>query len=285
MSSDSAIVTPCWLCGGEASEDPVYAGTPLVRCADCGFLFDSGHSAEELQELYGDSYFEDYPQAEGGYSDDEAQRRMEATKRLEWIARWKQSGRLFEVGAAAGFFLDEARKVGFEVSGVEPGPTVSQFARDSFGLDVQTGFLEQIELPEDPFDVVCMFHVLEHIHSPAAVLRELREHTVVGGMLFVEIPNIESVVARKSGADWKFLDLPNHVGFYSPDHLAKLFGDAGYELVGSDSVSEYFYYRTVLKLRPQTIGMRSLKRLRTGTPQGKVHPINHPLLRAVARAV
>ncbi|MGK2877386.1 MAG: class I SAM-dependent methyltransferase [Solirubrobacterales bacterium] len=282
MSSE-VITGACWLCGGDAVEDPQYAGTILSRCTKCGFLFDAGHTAEELQKLYGDDYFEAYTR-EGDYAEAEEQRRTEARKRIEWLKRFHEAGRIFEVGAASGFFLDEARKAGYEVSGVEPAPGVAEYARERFGLDVTTGFLEDAELPEASFDAICAFHVLEHIHNPLDVLKDIRRSLTDEGHLLLEIPNIESIMARKRGADWMHLRLPHHVGFYSPAQLEGMLKKAGFELLETDSVSEYFYYRELLKFRPQTIAARSVKRVATKTPQSKPHPINHPYLRATARA-
>jgi SAM-dependent methyltransferase len=281
MSSE-VVTGTCWLCGGDAVEDPQYADTTLSRCSQCGFLFDAGHSAEELQELYGDDYFEAYSGG-GDYAEAEEQRRTEARKRIEWLKQYKQSGSVFEVGAASGFFLDEARKAGYEVAGVEPAPGVAEYARERFSLDVKTGFLEDADLPAAGYDAICAFHVLEHIHDPLEVLKDIRRSIKDDGVLLLEIPNIESVMAKKRGADWMHLRLPHHVGFYSPEQLGGLLKDAGFDLLETDSVSEYFYYRELYKFRPQTIAARSVKRIATHTPQGTPHPINHPYLRATAR--
>ncbi|MGK2877385.1 MAG: class I SAM-dependent methyltransferase [Solirubrobacterales bacterium] len=255
----------------------------MVRCVECGFLFDPGRDADELQELYDDQYFSDYPGV-GDYSADEAQRRTEAKKRIAWLKRFVPSGSIFEIGAAAGYFLDEARTAGYSVAGVEPAPAVSGYARERFGLDIKTGFLEDADLPEGRFDAICAFHVLEHVHDPLEVLKDVRASLKNDGYLFLEIPNIESGTAVHDGAKWFHLDQPNHVAFYNPEQLEGLLSKAGIELLETDTVSEYHYYRPLLMLRPRSIVGRSLKRVRTGLNQGKILPAGHPLMRVTARA-
>jgi SAM-dependent methyltransferase len=273
----------CWLCGGETKIDPQYAETSLVRCVDCGFLFEPGRDADELQELYGDKYFDEYPGV-GDYTTDESQRRFEAQRRIDWIKRFKQSGSIFEVGVAAGFFLDEARSAGFTVAGVEPAPKVSAHARDEFGLDVTTGFIEDAELPPASFDVICAFHVLEHIHDPLDVLKGMRAALKDDGYLLLEIPNIESAMAKRLGPKWLHLDPPNHVGFYTPEQLRGLLASAGFELLETDTVSEFFYYRPSLRLHPTAVTGRISQRLKSGLNQSKPHPTGHALMRITARA-
>src|SRR4051794_28706546 len=107
----------CWLCGGRSEPDPWYGRVALHRCADCGFLFAPERSTEELHELYTDEYFEQYSHGES-YTADEAQRRYEARQRLKWMRGFTPPGRLMEIGAAAGIFLNEASKVGYDVFGI-----------------------------------------------------------------------------------------------------------------------------------------------------------------------
>ena len=77
------------------------------------------------------------------------------------------SGRLLEIGAASGYFLDAAQKAGFSVSGIEPVTEVAEQARAQFGIGIAIGFLEDIALEPRSLDVVCAWHVLEHLRDPA----------------------------------------------------------------------------------------------------------------------
>jgi hypothetical protein len=256
--------------------DKTYATVPLYRCADCGFLFAPQREVEELHEIYDDSYFEQYPGGEA-YDADQEQRRYEARPRLEWVRERVTRGRLLEIGAADGIFLDEARAAGFRVTGVEPAPGLAATARDERNIDVRAGFIEDVELPDEKFDAICAWHVLEHITQPAASIQRLRD------AIFLEIPNIESTKAKARGPEWFHLDPSNHVGFYTPEQLGRLLGDNGFELVEWYSVSGFSYQRPGRAFQPRELAGRALETVQTRTLPGRVHPWKHELLRAAAR--
>jgi SAM-dependent methyltransferase len=274
----------CWLCGGMSQPDDWYGSVALYRCAQCGFLFAPERSTEELHELYTDEYFEDFSHGES-YTADEPQRRYEARQRLEWMSGFTRPGRMMEIGAAAGIFLDEARKVGYDVFGIEPAAGLAQSARSRFDIDVAVGFIETATIPTQPFDVVCAWHVLEHIRAPKPALLRLRDAVGDEGLLFLEIPNIESDQARRRGPDWFHLDPTNHVGFYTTDQLREVLGQAGFALTETTSVSGLSYLRPRLALRPSTLALRALNTVRSRALQGRPHPHKHELMRAVARPV
>lgn len=276
---------PCWICGGEAVADERYPNTSFVRCRECGFVFNPTESAEQLKDHYTDDYFEDYGDT-AEYESDERQRGIEAERRLAWLSEWAPPpGRLLEVGAAAGFFLAAARSAGYEVMGIEPGVAVSRYARERFELDVRNEFLEDAELPESHFDLICMFHVFEHIHDPHHVLRLLRRSSAGGGFLAIEIPNLWSAQARHHGERWFALDAHNHVGFYAPEHLRRIFAETGFELLEAHTVSEYEYFGARDRLRPRTVAARTFKRTIVWRSQTRRDAIAHTHLRAIARAV
>jgi 2-polyprenyl-3-methyl-5-hydroxy-6-metoxy-1,4-benzoquinol methylase len=276
--------TVCWLCGGASQPDDRYGSVSLYRFADCGFLFAPERSTEELHELYTDEYFEDFSHGES-YTADEGQRRYEAQQRLKWMSAVTKPGRLMEIGAAYGIFLDEARKAGYEVFGIEPATGLAQMACTRFGVDVAAGFIETATIPSEPFDAVCAWHVLEHIRQPRSALLRLREALRDEGYLFLEIPNIESDQARRHGPDWFHLDPANHVGFYTTDQLREVLRQAGFELLATTSVTGLSYLRPRLALRPSHVALRARETVRSRALQGRPHPDKHELMRAVARPV
>lgn len=272
----------CWLCSGPATIDERYAEVPLFRCSDCGFLFAPQRPVDELHAIYDDSYFEEYPGGES-YEFDKAQRRHEAAIRIDWLkANGATGGRLLEIGAANGSFLAEARDRGFEVFGVEPAAGLAAKAREELGLDVRAGFIETVELPSEPFDAICAWHVLEHISEPKASLDRLRRSIAEDGRLFLEIPNIESVMADRQGTGWFNLDPANHVAFYDREQLATLLSQSDFKLIHTESVSGFHYLSAARARRPREIASRCREMLLTRTLPSRPHPWKHELLRAIA---
>ncbi len=271
----------CWICGADAAVAPEYASIPLHRCPECGFVFADERDAERLRDLYGDEYFEEYPGGEA-YRADEGQRRFEARVRRDWVRGMRESGHVLEIGAAGGYFLDEMRQAGYEVHGVEPSVGMAAFARDELGVDVRAGFVEDVELPDGKFDVICAWHVLEHLREPRTALRRLRSVLADDGLLLLEIPNIESTVARRRGTDWFNLDPAHHVAFYNPWNLGVLLESVGLRLDRTTTVSPFSYLRLGRLLKPREIAAYARDTVITRTLPGRPHATRLEMLRAVA---
>jgi 2-polyprenyl-3-methyl-5-hydroxy-6-metoxy-1,4-benzoquinol methylase len=272
----------CLVCGAGAAQDESYRPLELYRCTSCGFVFPRPRDSAELQELYGDVYFDEYPGGEA-YEEDERQRRYEARLRVALVRRYLTSGRLLEVGAAGGHFLDEARDAGFECVGLEPAPGYAESARERFGLDVRAGFVEDADLPAASFDVVCAWHVVEHLADPRAALERVRTLLHEGGHLLVEVPNIDSVYAKRRRARWFNLDPEHHVGHYSRASLQALLLATGFELLAMETFPMLGYVRPARALRPGNVAVQAKELLDVRTRPRSPHPSKHELLRAFAR--
>lgn len=258
----------------------MFSPSPLLRCPACDFAFVP--SAPE-EDLYDEQYFADYDGED--YRAAEPQRRFESRRRLDLLGRHlPPPARLFEVGAAAGFFLDEARERGYQGTGVELNEEMAFHAREALGLDVSTGRLEDVELGEGAFDAVCAFHVLEHMPAPVEAVSALRAALRAAGIMLIEVPNAGSEVARRQGKDWPALKLPHHVGQYGPRSMAALLEAAGLEIVEIDSVP-FAHYAAPGPLGAPVRGavaLREVVRTRAAVPPWR-HPSGHQLLRAIAR--
>ena len=104
-----------------------------------------------------------------------------------------ESMRLLDVGAGGGEVVYAAQKAGFVSCGIEPNIGYSEFARDQYGVTVETGQLDSSKF--DRFDVITLFHVLEHVPEPVTFLQKLHEHLQPNGHLLIEVPNIEQADA------------------------------------------------------------------------------------------
>ncbi|MBJ7348223.1 MAG: class I SAM-dependent methyltransferase [Thermoleophilaceae bacterium] len=257
---------------------------PLHRCRSCGFVFAASRTAAQLQELYGDEYFDEF-HCGTSYREDAAQHRFESQIRRDWICEYVAHGRLLEIGSAAGFFLDEMRAVSFEVHGVEPAQATAAFAREELGLDVRTGFIEDVELPDGRFDVVAAWHVVEHIFKPQQAMQRLRSVINSDGLLFLEVPNIASVSAKHFKENWFHLDPKHHVGFYDAKTIGLLLESTGFEVVNVDTKSPFDY---MLPGQESALSNRLAvvkNALFTRTIPHRTHPWKHELLRVVARPI
>jgi SAM-dependent methyltransferase len=270
----------CPVCGAESAPDTIFSPSRLLRCRACDFAFLPGaHNGR----LYNDEFFANY---EGhDYRAAERARRFESRRRLDLLGRHLPSpARLLEIGGAAGFFLDEARRRGYEGAGVELNEQMAAHARHTLGLDVMTGRIEDVDLGERVFDGACAFHVLEHVPAPPEAISVVRAALRPGGILVIEVPNAGSEVARRQGGDWHALKLPYHVGQFGPPSMTALLERAGLEVVAMDSVPFAHYAAPGALGLPVrgAVALREVVRTRAALPPWR-HPNGHQLLRAVAR--
>lgn len=205
----------------------------IVRCKHCGLVY-VGEELESIdfEKIYGESYYTGGShQVFSNYLGEERSRRASARRRVWALQLLKRSGRLLDVGCAAGFFLAEARRY-YEVQGVELSEFSSTFARDRFGLDVFTGTLQQAELPSRSFDLVTLWDVIEHVPDPDAVLAEAARLLKADGRLILTTGDIGSSYAQHKGSQWHLLAPPWHMYYFSRNTIAKLGSNVGLRVAG-----------------------------------------------------
>jgi SAM-dependent methyltransferase len=178
---------------------------PLLRCAGCGQLV-----SQCSEEKYRRSMRE-FNTAEGTQPRPDALRRrfQRSGKYLEQIEKMlnkpRSEIRLLDVGCSSGYFLTVAHQLGLYAEGVEPGLEAVQAARAA-GLTVHSGLLEDVALPEQSFDAITMFEVIEHLKDARDTIqrcnRLLRPGGIIdkhGGHVSFFNPDSMKILARKSG--------------------------------------------------------------------------------------
>jgi SAM-dependent methyltransferase len=151
---------------------------------------------------------------------------LTAKERLGDLNRFVATGRFLEIGCSTGEMLTAAAS-SFTATGVEADEKNVRAAR-ARGLDVFSGTLADARFPTGHFDVAAMYHVIEHVPSPRAELRELYRIIKPGGWLILEAPNIANPWYRLLGARWRQF-IPDHIFFFDPQTIAKLCEKSGFE--------------------------------------------------------
>ena len=170
----------------------------LWACSECGTVQQSElPEGEQLHELY-------RSMADDAYLSEEAGRRETARRLLDLIARHVPAGRLLDVGCGHGLLLDEARRRGYEVAGIELSTGAAAYARDVLELDVLEEPLEGFAAaqPDGAFQVIVLADVLEHLDDPVAALSACERLLAPGGALCVITPDPSSATARLAGRRW-----------------------------------------------------------------------------------
>jgi SAM-dependent methyltransferase len=127
--------------------------------------------------------------------------------------------------------LAALRRRGWRVLGIERNEAMAETARRALGVEIVATPVEA--LPADArFDLIIMFHVLEHIGEPVALLRECARRLAPGGRLITNVPNFSSWQSRFAGSKWLHLDVPRHLVHYTPQTLSATLEQAGLKLSG-----------------------------------------------------
>jgi SAM-dependent methyltransferase len=153
----------------------------------------------------------------------------EAELRVTWLQLHAPDGLLLEVGSGTGEFVAVAQTHGYDAHGCEPSPWASDQAR-RFGARVATATLAEWGTRNSGLrpDIVAAFHVFEHLHEPRGFLREVREVLAPGGTLALEVPNFDSIFARRHTFDWIGVALSEHVYHYTAASLVKILQEEGF---------------------------------------------------------
>ncbi|MFA5148027.1 MAG: methyltransferase domain-containing protein [Candidatus Omnitrophota bacterium] len=206
----------------------------LVRCRRCGLIYVNPRpSADKVMDLYAGMQDDLYTREEKG-------RRLAAVATLKTLKGMRKGGRLLDIGCAAGFFLCEARKYGWDVFGVEPSKWASDYAREKLGLDkVFRGVFRDAGYPDNYFDAIVMNDTIEHLADPKGILNEIRRALKPDGILCVSTPDIDSLASRLLKARWWGVK-ESHLNYFTRKTLTKMLNDSGFVPVSVRGYSRYF---------------------------------------------
>ena len=219
----------------------------LCRCGDCTLLFTNPRPTEEEIGPYYD--FKEY------YSHEDQVRsftqwlyqkirKSSIQRKVGLIDSLVKGGSLLDYGCGTGEFLQEAKRNHWNVRGIEPSDKARTQAIAKLPTEV-LGTLD--ELPElEAYDVITLFHVLEHIHSLRKTVKKLVNHLKSNSYMVIAVPNPESADARHYGNDWAGYDVPRHLYHFSQKSMTAFQEQFGLELVRVEPLAYDSYYVSLL---------------------------------------
>lgn len=194
---------PCNLCAGRAVgilSNRSRSGKPLrtVICRSCGLVW-SDPRPHDAKQFYEQEYRLSYKNAYSPKPKHVLRAGKVALSRFEKIDRLLTERKaVLDVGTGGGEFAHLLQSLGHCVSGVEPNRGYADYSIKEYGLAVQVGFVQDAVFPPESFDVVTIWHVLEHTEDPGAVLALLRSWVKTDGTVVVEVPNVEATCQAPS---------------------------------------------------------------------------------------
>ena len=238
-SQDEVIARNCPLCG-TASYLEIYkerGAVGIVRCKNCGLVYTNPMVKEPEKNYWGDEkkYFEEARLIFEGKG--KSHRDVNYIDDLKMIERFKPTGNFLDIGTNMGMFLRHTRGKRWDVTGIEPSPSLSQMARKYFGLNIKTSYLNEAGFKDESFDIVTMTDVFEHIEEPKKMLGDIKRVLKRSGILFIKVPNgrynlLKLGLAKMTGRlkDYDIFDSYEHLTHFSHDTLKKMLEESGFKI-------------------------------------------------------
>lgn len=139
------------------------------------------------------------------------------------------AGRILDIGAGTGAFLDAMQQSGWDATGLEPDDAARQNAKNLYGLHLQLP-QQLFHLTPQSFDAITMWHVLEHVHELHEYIDQLKKLLKPAGILFIAVPNYTSYDASEYKEFWAAYDVPRHLYHFSPASITQLLLKHGLQL-------------------------------------------------------
>jgi 2-polyprenyl-3-methyl-5-hydroxy-6-metoxy-1,4-benzoquinol methylase len=212
------------------------SGTYIVKCIECKHIYTWQKQPLAIEKLYSS---EAYVVVENRHSLVDKILNWEYSRVVKRINCLKPlKGFLLDFGCGKGKFSSIAKINGWRVKCVETATERAQYAKSIYGLEVDTRFYSTGKLFNNDFDVLTLFHVLEHLPAPKILLKELIKHNLKkDALIVIEVPNINSLQAGISGNKWIHLDVPRHLHHFTPLNLERFAVDLKLRTLKSSSFS------------------------------------------------
>lgn len=220
----------------------------LVQCDKCGFVYTNPRPAiEEIGSYYkSEKYY--------SHSDDNKSivsrvyntiRKINIKRKLSLLDQLSgNSGKLLDYGCGTGLFIKYAGENGWDACGIEPSEDARKIA-SKHGLSVNPPSSLN-SLTKKTYDVITLWHVLEHLHDIDVVIPKLKSLLNRNGLLIIAVPNINSWDAKKYQSTWAAFDVPRHLFHFSPKTIELLFAKFGMRVVNSYPMKFDSYYVSLI---------------------------------------
>lgn len=216
----------------------------ICECLNCGLLYTMPRpSKEKIGAYYKSDEYYSHQENKKGF----VPRLYEAIKKINLKHKFRLAsrdlpvGKLLDIGCGVGDFLHVAENKGWQCTGVEPSEEAREIARQRIKGDLL--YSEDLEqLPDQSFDLITMWHVLEHVDDLKWQVAQLQRLIKPNGRIVIAVPNYRSYDGRFYNAYWAAYDVPRHLNHFNKTVLTKMFKTSGLSLVCMDKLVWDAYY-------------------------------------------
>lgn len=220
----------------------------IVECLACGFRYTQPRpSADQLGRYYQSVEYISHSNTRKGIFNQIYQLARDYTlkgkRRL--ISRFIRNGNIMDIGCASGEFLYVMKSGGWKVTGIEPDEKTRLRAIQNYGIDIldESGLAH---FPDDSFDVITLWHVLEHVPDLNKRMKEIYRVLKAEGILFIAVPISDSPDARRYAAHWAGYDVPRHLYHFTRKSMTDLLNRHSFQLISTLPMKFDSFYVSLL---------------------------------------
>lgn len=251
------FVSSCPICGGAVFSDFLTCQDhtttreqfSLQRCGSCQLLLTNPRPDQESIPVYYESpdYISHSVNSTKLFDKVYLLARSFTLRRKHALIKaYHKGGKILDYGCGSGEFLSFMKGKNWEVQGVEPAVEPRTKANTLVGLE-EGHIVEKLEdLKKTKFNVITLWHVLEHVPHPDDLLTKLKHLLAKDGVIFVAAPNSESYDAQFYKQHWAGYDLPRHFWHFSKSTLKKLLANQGLNLIRTEPMKLDAFYVSLL---------------------------------------
>ncbi|PCG19262.1 hypothetical protein KQ44_03815 [Brachyspira sp. G79] len=221
------------MCSSENSIKYLYnniiSNKSIVKCKNCEIEYLYPYPTQkELSDIYSDDYAAWGIGQEDNFS---KMKRDKFRKLLKDILKYKNNGKLLDIGCGPGYLMIEAKNLGFDVYGIEVGEKAANIAKEKFGDDkIYNGILEKSDFNHNYFDIIMMSDVLEHVENPLELFKISYDLLKQDGYVVITTPNTNSFTCRIMKSKWSHYNI-EHIHYFNKKSIEKLSSITGFEII------------------------------------------------------
>ncbi|MFZ5953425.1 MAG: methyltransferase domain-containing protein [Candidatus Rifleibacteriota bacterium] len=202
----------------------------IAICRNCGMVFTNPFVSDcDLNNYYSNMSSYEYDDNNNEYPEVHQKRSFNQFNYiLSHIDRNDLNLSVLDIGCALGYTLFLFKKMGYDVLGLEPSPKNKKIAKEKYGVEIETRFLNRDGLDGRLFDIIILSHVAEHLKYPLEIAKNIHNILAENGLLFIETPDIDFFDERDL-YQFSF----EHINYFNIDSLKNLFQQADFELLDS----------------------------------------------------
>lgn len=200
----------------------------LVKCKICGHVMTNPRlSTTDLIESYSNST-ENNHFVQNKFRIDSFEKALKKIIKKNNLKTAESELKVLDIGCASGAFLQAAKNItNWNLKGIEPSIAMVKFGNTNYGLDITQGVFAENSFPNEKFDIISLWDVLEHVNHPDKLILEISNKLKINGILIINVPNLNTITARVMRYSWPFY-LAVHIHYFKDDTLKKLL--ANYKL-------------------------------------------------------